>query len=241
MDTTQTTHISLCAGYAGIDLGLRRCIPNLRTIAFSEIETFACELLLSRMENGQLDPAPIWTDLKTFPWKEFSGLVDIISGGFPCQPFSSAGKRAGDEDPRHLFPYILEGIRVIRPSIVFLENVEGIISSKLSGDGWNDEAGTSVLHHVLRELERVGYKATAGVFSASECGAVHQRKRVFIMAYCINQRSQRWLQWWKDSGRKDQHGYVGCSGASALDRWPSRPGEPQYVWEPPRVVGNAES
>ena len=189
VDTTSPiTHISLCAGYGGIDIGLARAISNLRTIAFSEIEAFACANLVSKMEAGLLDCAPIWTDLKTFPWDEFRGKVDIISGGFPCQPFSCAGKRNGDEDPRHLFPYILDGIRRSRPSIVFLENVEGIISSKLNGEGWNDPAGTPVLLHVLRELERVGYKATAGVFSASECGAPHQRKRVFIMAHSNSRR-----------------------------------------------------
>jgi len=184
------THISLCAGYGGIDLGLARAIPNIRTIAFSEIEAFACANLVSKMEAGLLDCAPIWTDLKTFPWDQFCGKVDIISGGFPCQPFSCAGKRNGDEDPRHLFPYILDGIRRCRPSIVFLENVEGIISSKLNGEGWNDPAGTPVLLHVLRELERVGYKTTAGVFSASECRAPHQRKRVFIMAHNLSERGK---------------------------------------------------
>tara|TARA_R110002033_G_scaffold10431_1_gene33893 strand:- start:6974 stop:7948 length:975 start_codon:yes stop_codon:yes gene_type:complete len=101
--------------------------------------------------------------------------VDILSGGFPCQPFSNAGTKQSTEDPRHLFPYILEGIRECRPSVVFLENVEGIISSKTKD-------GEPVLKYVLRSLEEVGYRATAGVFSASEIGAPHQRKRVFIMA-----------------------------------------------------------
>lgn len=87
-----------------------------------------------------------------------------------------------DDDPRHLWPHITNGIRELGyPPIVFFENVEGIISSKLKGDGWADPAGTPVLLHVLRELERMGYEATAGVFSASEVGAPHQRKRVFIM------------------------------------------------------------
>ena len=170
MDSAQAfTHISLCAGYGGIDLGLARIIRNLRTIAFSEIEAFPCANLVAKMEAGFLDAAPIWTNLKTFPFSEFRGKVGILSGGFPCQPFSAAGKRGGDEDPRHLFPYILRGI------------TEGIISAKLTGGGWRDPAGTPVLLHVLRELERVGYRATAGVFSSAEVGATHQRKRVFIL------------------------------------------------------------
>lgn len=183
MDTTEAiTHISLCAGYGGIDLGLRRVFPTCRTVAYVEIEAFAVANLVAKMEEGELDQAPIWTNLKTLPLEAFPTGLEIISGGFPCQPFSAAGKREGDEDPRHLFPYIKNAIRTIQPRIVFLENVEGIISAKLKGDGWEDPAGTPVLQHVLRELERVGYHATAGIFSAAEVGATHQRKRVFILA-----------------------------------------------------------
>ena len=98
MDNSEITHISLCSGYGGIDLGLRRVLPGLRTIAYAEIEAFACEVLLARMEGGQLDAAPIWSDLKTFPWSSFHGMVDILSGGYPCQPFSAAGKRLGADD-----------------------------------------------------------------------------------------------------------------------------------------------
>ena len=196
MDTSKAvTHIGLCAGYGGIELGLHRAIPNLRSVALCEIEAFAIANLVSKMEAGLMDPAPIWTDLKTFPWGLFRDRVDIVTGGFPCQPFSAAGKRDGDEDPRHLFPFILSGIQTARPTLVFLENVDGIVSAKLAGSKWRDPAGTPVLLHVLRELERVGYRATAGVFSASEVGAPHQRKRVFILAYRDGQRGQ--LQDWR--------------------------------------------
>lgn len=182
MDTPPPiNHLSLCSGYEGIGLALSRVLPTCRTIAHVEIEAFAVANLVNKMEEGKLDPCPVWTNVKTFDGKPFCGLVDILSGGFPCQPFSAAGKREGDEDPRHLFPYIKNAIRTIQPRIVFLENVEGIISAKLKGDGWEDPAGTPVLLHVLRELERVGYHATAGVFSAAEVGATHQRKRVFIL------------------------------------------------------------
>ena len=220
------THISLCAGYGGIDLGLRRALGDVRTVAFSEIEAFACANLVAKMEAGLLESAPIWTNLKTFPWERFRGKVDVLSGGFPCQPFSSAGHRAGTEDPRHLFPFIREGIRISRPAIIFLENVEGILSAKLQGPGWRDREGTPVLVHVLRELERLGYQAAAGVFSAREIGAPHNRRRVFIMAIAdgVEQRGRERISRRIDGAR------------SSGIRYPMGRGREQHGWEPPRVV-----
>ena len=177
MDTTKINHLSLCSGYGGIDLGLRSVLPTVRTIAYVEIEAFAAGNLVEKMESKQLDEAPLWTNLKTFDARPFCGLVDIITGGFPCQPFSHAGQQKSTDDPRHLFPDIERIIMECKPRIIFLENVEGIISSKLGG-----EESTSVLKHVLERLEALGYRATASIFSAEECGAPHQRKRVFILA-----------------------------------------------------------
>ena len=253
MDTTKpVTHVSLCAGYGGIDLGLKRAIPNLRTIAVSEIEAFACANLVAKMEAGCLDAAPIWTDVKTFPWQEFRGKVDILSGGYPCQPFSAAGKRLGKDDPRHLWPWIADGIRVCRPAVCFFENVEGHISLGL--------------REVIGELEEIGYRATWGLFSAAEVGAPHQRKRVFILAHRLCERGQL-PNWWRfaaeqmpvsngTAGRDElalavQQGPQGSAseplharglqseiGRGCDAAWPSRPGQQQFPWEPPRVVGN---
>ena len=220
MDTTQTTHLSLCSGYGGIDLGLHRAIPNLRTIAYSEIEAFAIENLLARMEGGQLDPAPIWPNLKTFPWRAFSDRVDILSGGYPCQPFSAAGKRLGTDDPRHLWPFIADGIRLLRPKICFFENVEGHISLGL--------------REVIGELGSMGYSVSWGIFSAREVGAPHQRKRVFILAHSDRERGQL-SDWWRESAEQ-----VPASNGQERRAWPSRHGQPQYAFEPPRVVGNAD-
>jgi DNA (cytosine-5)-methyltransferase 1 len=218
MDTTKTvTHISLCAGYGGIDLGLKRAIPHLRTIAFSEIEAFACANLVAKMEAGFLDAAPIWTDVKTFPWPRFHGKVDILSGGYPCQPFSAAGKRLGKDDPRHLWPWIADGIRLCQPSVCFFENVEGHISLGL--------------REVIGELEEIGYRATWGVFSAAEVGAPHQRKRVFILADDASTGLERLRADTRESLESKFRNR--CSSL-----WPSRPGQPQFPWEPPRVVGN---
>ena len=177
MDNTQElTHLSLCTGYEGIGRGLRRIFPNVREVAYVEIEAFAIANLVSKMEEGHLHPAPIYTDLKTFPFKEFLGKVFFLSAGFPCQPFSGAGRRGSTNDPRHLYPSIAEGISQCRPTYVVLENVQGIISSK-TGDG------ESVLKYVLGDMEQRGYRTSWGVFSAEEVGAPHQRKRVFILAY----------------------------------------------------------
>ena len=246
MDTTEAiNHISLCAGYGGIDLGLRRVFPTCRTVAYVEIEAFAVANLVAKMEEGELDSAPIWTNLKTLPLEAFPTGLEIISGGFPCQPFSAAGKREGDEDPRHLFPYIKNAIRTIQPRIVFLENVEGIISAKLKGDGWEDPAGTPVLLHVIRELERVGYRPTAGVFSAAEVGATHQRKRVFILAHSKGAGLEGHFGVQVGCGEPRRNssqpkGSVGWSD-SVGTLWPARPGEPQHEWEEPRVVGDTDS
>jgi site-specific DNA-cytosine methylase len=224
VDTTKKlTHIGLCAGYGGIELGLKRVLPALRTVALCEIEAFACANLVAKMEAGLMDAAPIWTDLKTFPWQVFRDRVDVLTGGYPCQPFSAAGKRLGAEDPRHLWPHIANGIQLLRPRICFFENVEGHISLGL--------------REVVGELESLGYKTTWGIFSAAEVGAPHQRKRVFILA----NRSGEGLE-----GLREKCGHAeGCkkvqAGRSGIHVWPSRPGEPQHAWEPPRIVGNPES
>ena len=224
MDTTETTHISLCSGYGGIDLGLKRVLPALRTIALCEIEAFACANLVAKMEAGLMDAAPIWTDLKTFPWAEFRDRVDILSGGYPCQPFSAAGKRAGADDPRHLWPFISSGIQILRPRLCFFENVEGHISLGL--------------REVIADLESLGYETAWGIFSAAECGAPHQRKRVFILAVSSGFRGEAGLS---RSLTRDK-GITGVADdCGAKDIWPSRPSQPQHEWEPPRVVGNAES
>jgi site-specific DNA-cytosine methylase len=161
------TVISFCSGYGGIERGLDLAGVKHRVIAYVEIEAFAIANLVSKMESGQLVPAPIYTDLKTFPAHIFRGCVDIITGGYPCQPFSAAGKRLGTEDPRHLWPYILDHIKAIRPVRCFFENVEGHISLGL--------------REVIGDLEGAGYQATWGIFSAAEVGAPHQRKRVYIL------------------------------------------------------------
>lgn len=249
MATTEINHISLCAGYGGIDLGLRRAIPDLRTIAFSEIEAFACANLVAKMEAGCLDTAPIWTNLKTFDFSKFRGLVGILSGGIPCQPFSQCGLRKGDADERHLFPYLMQGVVACQPDLLFFENVEGIITTKLQLEGQADPVGTPVLLHVLRELERRGYTAAWRLFSAEETGAPHRRNRVFILAYANHARLERYARYADGSSRQECREAGSAAESSVQLRpmagsaWPSRPGQRQYDWEPPRTceLGYTES
>ena len=230
MDTTKAvTHVGLCAGYGGIELGLKRAVPDLRTVALCEIEAFAVANLVAKMEAGFMDPAPIWPNLKTFPWGAFRDRVDILTGGYPCQPFSAAGQRKGKQDPRHLWPWIADGIRLLRPRICFFENVEGHISLGLSD--------------VIEDLAGMGYRTTWGIFSASEVGAPHQRKRVFILAHRSGTGFPRHWGFEQIGFPKGWKAEEGCSSeggqsGSARILWPSRPGEQQYGWEPPRVVGD---
>ena len=200
-------------------------MPSLRTVAACEIEAFAIANLVAKMEAGLMDPAPIWPNLKTFPWECFRQKVDLLSGGYPCQPFSSAGQRKGKDDPRHLWPWIADGIGIIRPTVCFFENVEGHISLGLSD--------------VIEDLAGMGYRTTWGIFSASECGAPHQRKRVFILAEssCIGgaSRISGSLAW--NEGEPGESDNCGNQGQP----WPSRPGEQQHGWEPPRVVSGKQT
>jgi site-specific DNA-cytosine methylase len=162
------TVIAFCAGYGGIERGLDLAGFEHRVIAYVEIEAFAIANLVNKMEAGLLPPAPVYTDIKTFPAHLFRDRVDLITGGYPCQPFSAAGQRKGTDDPRHLWPFINRHIQTIRPVQCFFENVEGHISLGLSS--------------VISDLEEDGYRATWGIFSAREVGAHHQRKRVYILA-----------------------------------------------------------
>ena len=135
--------------------------------------------LVAKMETNKVHPAPVFTNLKEFPFAKFRGCVDIMSGGFPCQPFSAAGKKKGTEDPRHLFPYILEGIKQCRPAVVFLENVEGIISSK-----------TEPMENLFSSMSSKVWKqwviGQRQEFSQRLKSELHTRKRVFIMGYTID-------------------------------------------------------
>lgn len=230
MDNSEViSHLELCTGYAGISRGLEKVLTGVICIASCEREAFAISNLVAKAEKGFLDSAPHWTDLRSFPFRKFRGLVDILSGGFPCQPFAKPGQHYGDKDSRHLFPHILNGIIDCQPELVFLENVEGIISSKIKGGNWEDPVGTPVLFHVLRQLERHGYESTCGIFSSAEVGASQWRKRIFILAHSINARLERY------SFSIRQKAIATGSFSTRIAR-ASRPWTDQWPGEPPRLI-----
>lgn len=168
MDTRPPFNVlSICSGGGGLDLGLRLAVSSARTVCCVEHEAYACEVLATRMEEGWLDQAPIWSDLRTFDGKPWRGVVDCVIGGYPCQPISCAGNMQGEDDPRYLWPHVARIVSEVQPKVVFFENVANHINI-----GFRE---------VGRQLQAMGFRIEAGLFSASEVGAPHIRKRFFIL------------------------------------------------------------
>ena len=159
--------ISLCAGIGGIDVGLES-IGAARSVCYVEREAFAAACLVRQMQQGNLAEAAIWSDLRTFDARAWRGSVDLVVGGYPCQPFSFAGRRKGADDPRHLWPEVLRIYRESGARYLFCENVAGHLSL-----GFAD---------VLADLAEVGATVEWGVFRASDVGAPHRRERLFFLA-----------------------------------------------------------
>ena len=160
--------LALCAGYGGLELGIERVFPGSRTVCHVEGEAFAVQHLVKKMEEGKLAYAPIWSNVKTFNGSIWRGKVDFISGGFPCQPYSTAGKQMGEADPRDLWPDFVRIIGEVRPGFIFLENVPNIVKMRLDT--------------IVLDLHQLGYNASWCVVAASDVGAPHRRRRWFCMA-----------------------------------------------------------
>ena len=209
-NTKELTAISFCAGYGGIERGLELAGVRIRVVAYVEIESYAIANLVAKMESGELAPAPIYTDVKTFPASYFRGKVDIFTGGYPCQPFSLSGKGLAQEDPRHLWPYLLEHIRAVRPVRCLWENVYGHVHRGLE--------------EVLSDMEAEGYQTEFGIFSASEVGSVHERKRVFILADSNSPHSEGgWIPSRVQPEQSINHGSDVTEGGATPQFWEDEP------------------
>jgi DNA (cytosine-5)-methyltransferase 1 len=181
MGTHTTTILSLFSGYGGLERGVAAAIGGARAVCMVEREAFAIANMVAQMEAGALAQAPIWTDVTTFDGGPWRGRVDILTGGPPCQPFSTAGKRKHTDDERWIWADVARIIGEVRPGVVFLENVPGL-----------RKRGLSVM---LRDLAAMGYDAGWGCFKASDAGAPHRRTRLFLLAYAdreqLRQHQQR--------------------------------------------------
>jgi DNA (cytosine-5)-methyltransferase 1 len=166
------TQLELFAGIGGF--GLAGHWAGIETVCQIEIDPFCQKVLAKNFPNAKKHG-----DIKTFNGTEYRGTVDIISGGFPCQPYSSAGKRLGKEDERHLWPEMLRIIREVRPRWIVGENVFGLVN-------WS---GGMVFDEVQSDLESEGYEVQAFVLPAAAVNAPHRRDRVWFVAYAGNNGS----------------------------------------------------
>ena len=154
-------HLDLFSGIGGFALAAQWA--GIETVAFCEIDKFCRKVL-----NKNFPGIPIHDDIKTLNGADYAG-IDIVTGGYPCQPFSIAGKQRAQADDRHLWPEMFRVITQAKPTWVVCENVYGHV--------------TLGLDEVLHDLEGGGYTAQSFVVPALAAGANHRRDRIFIVAY----------------------------------------------------------
>lgn len=170
-DDKRIRELALFAGAGGGILGGQ--LLGWRTVCAVERDAYAAQVLAQRQNDGILEAFPIWSDIEHFDGTKWRGIVDLISGGFPCQDISSAGKGAGIGGKRSgLWSHMQRVIDEVRPPYVFVENVPMLRSRGLD--------------RVLGDLASLGYDARWGCVSARQCGALHKRDRIWISAWIPN-------------------------------------------------------
>ena len=164
-------HASLFTGIGGFDLAAKW--KGYTNLFQCEIDSFCRDFLAHHYPDTKR-----YEDVKTFDASSYAGRVDILSGGFPCQPYSSAGLRKGKEDERHLWPEMLRIIREVQPRWIVGENVSGLLN-------WS---GGMVFEEVQADLEAEGYKQLPFILPAAGINAPHRRDRIFFIAYSDDSR-----------------------------------------------------
>jgi len=160
---------SLCTGYGGLDMAVESYF-DAEMVWCAETDKYASKVIEERFRKPNLG------DIKKIDWSLVQP-IDILTAGYPCQPFSQSGLKKGSNDERHLFPYIAKAIGILRPKFIMLENVAAHLRIGFI--------------EVINELTKLGYDTKWSVISASEIGALHNRKRLFIVAYSNSTRLQR--------------------------------------------------
>jgi DNA (cytosine-5)-methyltransferase 1 len=195
VNQSSLNELALFAGAGGGILGGQ--LLGWRTVCAVELEPYPASVLCARQNDGLLPPFPIWDDIQTFDGKPWRGIVDVISGGFPCQDISAAGKGAGIDGERSgMWKHMARIICEVRPRYVFVEN-----SPMLTSRG---------LGVVLGDLASMGFDARWGVLGAADIGANHQRDRIWIVAkwrgqlpHAQHEKIRRWEQ--QQEGVKKSH------------------------------------
>jgi len=160
--------LALFAGAGGGILGSK--ILGWRTVCAVEIDEYARNVLVARQNDGTFPPFPIWDDVRTFDGRPWRGIVDVVSGGFPCQDISVAGTGKGIDGERSgLWSEMARIVGEVRPRYVFVENSPLLVRRGLD--------------RVLGDLAEMGFDAVWGVVGADDAGAPHRRKRLWILAY----------------------------------------------------------
>ena len=162
--------LDLFSGIGGFSLGLERA--GFETVAFCEIEEYPRKILKKHWPD-----VPIHKDIRSLDGHQYRGTVDVICGGFPCQPFSVAGKQRGETDDRHLWPEMLRIIKEVQPTYVIGENVSGFVSMALDD--------------VSSDLENEGYEVQSFIIPACAVNAVHRRDRVWLVAHSCGSNGGR--------------------------------------------------
>lgn len=188
---------SLFSGIGGLDLGLERAGWDVRWQ--SEIDPYASRVLAKHWPD-----IPNLGDVTAIDWSDVE-RVDLICGGYPCQPFSSNGNRRGAEDERHLWPFFRDALRALRPRFALLENVPGHLS-----------LGFDV---VLGDLAELGFDAEWSIVSACAFGAPHSRERLFVLAY---PEGYRW------GGQRNEGDAAALRSAGPDDRKPEGSSAPAH-------------
>lgn len=217
--------LALFAGAGGGILGGLLC--GFRTVCAVEINPYAASVLVERQNQGILPPFPVWDDVRTFDGKPWRGLIDVVSGGFPCQDISAAGRGAGIKGARSgLWREMARVVREVRPGFVLVEN-----SPMLTRRG---------LGIVLADLAEIGYDAEWDVLGACDVGACHYRRRLWICAYRADERGNwPWPTWeWKsqlpDVVSREQHRTQVANTRGNYDAVAGRLG---HAW---RSIGNGQ-
>ena len=196
--------MALCPGVGGLELGLELALgPAYQTVVYVERNPFVSGVLAARMQDGDLAPAPIWDDLTTFDGRPWRGRVDLISAGFPCQPFSQAGKGESTCDPRYLWDDVARVVGEVGPRFVFLENVSRLVSACFVPK--DPSTRGEVFGQVLADLAALGYVGAWGCLRAADVGAPHRRDRVFVLGATPD--ALDWL--------REQHGREGWTRGQA--------------------------